>query len=65
MDWLMYAVPEQRVMHYVALLTIITVFMPMFILNKPWDSVDYFNHFIIFDGLYYIFFEKFNFTNDD
>jgi hypothetical protein len=65
MNWLMYAVPEQRVMHYVALLTIITVFMPMFILNKPWDSVDYFNRFIIFDGLYYVFFEKLNFTNDD
>ena len=65
MDWLLYRVPEHRVIHYGILMMIITVFMPMFILDRQLDSIHYFNNFIIFDVLYYIFYEKFNFTNED
>lgn len=65
MDWLLYRVPEHRVIHYGILLMIITVFMPMYILDRELDSIHYFNNFIIFDVLYYIFYEKFNFTNED
>jgi hypothetical protein len=46
------------------MLMIITVFMPMYILDRPLDSIHYFNNFIIFDVIYYIFYEKLNFTND-
>lgn len=65
MDWLLYRVPEHRVIHYGILLMIVTVLMPMYILDRQLDSIHYFNNFIIFDVLYYIFFEKFNFTNED
>jgi hypothetical protein len=64
MDWLLYRVPEDRVMHYGIMLMIITVFVPMYILDRQLDSIHYFNNFIIFDVLYYIFYEKLNFTND-
>jgi hypothetical protein len=65
MDWLLYRVPEHRVIHYGILMMMITVFMPMYILDRQLDSIHYFNNFIIFDVLYYIFFEKLNFTNED
>jgi hypothetical protein len=65
MDWLLYRVPEHRVIHYGILMMMITVFMPMYILDRQLNSIHYFNNFIIFDVLYYIFFEKLNFTNED
>ena len=65
MDWLLYRVPEHRVMHYGIMMMMITVFMPMYILDRQLASIHYFNNFIIFDVLYYIFFEKLNFTNED
>jgi C4-dicarboxylate transporter len=61
----MYKVPEHLVVHYGILLMIITVFMPMYILDKQLNSTHYFNNFIIFDVLYYIVFEKLNFTNNE
>lgn len=65
MDWLFYRVPEHRVIHYGILLMIVTVLMPMYFLDRQLNSIHYFNNFIIFDVLYYIFFEKLNFTNED
>lgn len=65
MDWLLYRVPQHRVMHYGILMMMITVFMPMYILDRQMDSIHYFNNFIIFDVIYYLVFEKFNFTNDE
>ncbi len=65
MDWLLYRVPQHRVMHYGILMMVITVFMPMYILDRQMDSIHYFNNFIIFDVIYYLVFEKFNFTNDE
>jgi len=64
MKWLMYKVPEHLVVHYGIMLMYITVLMPMYILDRPLDSIHYFNNFIIFDVIYYIFYEKLNFTND-
>lgn len=65
MDWLLYRVPENRVMHYGILLMLVTVFMPIFLLDRHLESLHYFNNFIIFDVIYYVVFEKFNFTNDE
>jgi hypothetical protein len=65
MDWLLYRVPEHRVLHYGILLMVITVLMPIYFLDRELESIHYFNNFIIFDVLYYIMFEKFNFTNDE
>jgi len=65
MNWLLYSVPEHRVMHYGILMMISTVFVPMYILDRQLESIHYFNNFIIFDVLYYIFFGKLNFTNED
>jgi len=61
----MYKVPEHLVVHYGILLIVITVFMPMYVFDKQLNSTHYFNNFIIFDVLYYIFFEKLNFTNNE
>jgi hypothetical protein len=65
MDWLLYRVPEHRVLHYGILLMVITVLMPIYFLDRELESIHYFNNFLIFDVLYYIMFEKFNFTNDE
>ena len=65
MKWLTYKLPEHLVIHYGILLVLITAVMPVFILGKDLNSWHLFNNFIIFDVIYYICFEKFNFTIDE
>jgi hypothetical protein len=65
MNYLLYRVPEHLVIHYGILMIIVTVFVPIFFLDRDLTSYVFFNNFIIFDVLYYILFEKLNFTNED
>lgn len=61
----MYKLPLQLLTHYVIILLISTIVMPIYVFNKELNITHFFNNFIIFDVLYYLFFAKLIFTNNE
>lgn len=65
MNWLTYAVPRERLLHYVVLALIVMYVGPYLLLNRDPKFIELVNNYLIFDLLYYLFFIKLRLTDEE
>jgi hypothetical protein len=56
-NWIFWRVPDQKLNHYIFVMLIMMFVVPKFLLGLHFTMFGYFINFLIYDGLYYLFWQ--------